>query len=182
MFKKCLFSSTNDTTLSDEDFLTVVVQIQAILNSRPIVKLSSDPNDVSALTPNQLLGGCLADGLPSADFLGVDGYRRSWSNIKLVLDNWWVRWSKEYLSGLQARQKWLKPHRNLQPGDLVLIIAEKVKRGKWPLGLITKTFPDSLGRVRTVELNTWKGGILSRDCRKLVLLEGALEENFVGTA
>ncbi|GFX86664.1 integrase catalytic domain-containing protein [Trichonephila clavipes] len=40
-----------NSILSHEEFLTLVVQIEAVLNSRPICPLSNVPNDVETLTP-----------------------------------------------------------------------------------------------------------------------------------
>jgi len=42
----------------------------------------------------------------------------------------------EYLPGLQERQIWMKPQRNLENGDLVLNKQDCVPRNQWPLGLV----------------------------------------------
>ncbi|XP_055951669.1 uncharacterized protein LOC129987753 [Argiope bruennichi] len=43
--------------LTYESFLTVINQIESILNSRPLTPLSSDVDDLSALTPGHFLIG-----------------------------------------------------------------------------------------------------------------------------
>ena len=52
------------------------------------------------------------------------------------------------------RSKWYVSRKNLSPGDIVMIVDTFTPRGKWPLGKITKTFPDSDGLVRTVLVKT----------------------------
>lgn len=47
--------STTSANLDDEGFHTVLCEVEAILNDRPITKLSEDPHDLEALTPNHLL-------------------------------------------------------------------------------------------------------------------------------
>ncbi|XP_029165684.1 uncharacterized protein LOC114936606 [Nylanderia fulva] len=44
-------------TLSQAEFATLLCQIEACLNSRPIAALSDDPSDLSALTPGHFLIG-----------------------------------------------------------------------------------------------------------------------------
>ncbi len=83
----------------------------------------------------------------------------------------WRRWLKEYLPELQRRQKWLKPRRNVSPGDIVLIVDQCSPRSAWPLGRIleVESNPDD-GYVRSVVLKT-KKSVLKRPIDKIVLLE-----------
>ena len=172
IFRSCFTSITQDIVLNDEDFLTVTCQISSIINHRPITKVSDDPNDFRALSPSQLMGGSIDASLAPSEFLNPIGFRKSLKNIQVVVDNWWKRWVKEYLTTLQLRQKWLKPARNLEIGDLVIIVDDNLRRNSWKMAIVTKHFPDSLGVVRTVEVRTSNGSRFVRDCRKLVLLEG----------
>lgn len=41
--------------LDEKGLHTVLCEVEVILNSRPITKASTDPNDLEALTPNHLL-------------------------------------------------------------------------------------------------------------------------------
>ena len=81
-------------------------------------------------------------------------------------------WLKEYLPILQELQKWFRPKRNVQVGDLVLTVQENVSHGQWPKGLIEEVFPDKRGHVRQVVVRTATAR-MRRDVRKICLLEGA---------
>jgi len=156
--------------LDDESLQTFFVEIESILNNRPLTPVSDDPNDFSALTPMSFLHGSIDPVFPLDVFIESDGYRRSWRRVQLLADRFWARWLKQYLPMLQLRQKWLQPTRNLRVGDLVLMKNEAVRRGNWPKALVTDIFPDQDGIVRRVRIRTAASSYL-RDVRKLCLLE-----------
>ena len=53
--RKVLNSTLKVQRLDEEGLHTVLCEVEAIINSRPITKASTDPNDLEALTPNHLL-------------------------------------------------------------------------------------------------------------------------------
>ncbi len=57
---------------------------------------------------------------PPGDFSDKDLYTKQWRQVQTLANQFWTRWSCEYLPCLQHKQKWTVPHRNLQVGDLVL--------------------------------------------------------------
>jgi hypothetical protein len=81
-------------------------------------------NDCSALTPNHLL--LLRQGPipPPGLFDGSDMYRKRWRHIQFLADQFWRKWINCYLPELQRRHKWVDQQRNLQIGDIVLIMGE----------------------------------------------------------
>ena len=158
--------------MTDETFTTFLIEVQRILNGRPITKVAADSRDVEALTPNAFLKGYLETSLPMGVFTKAEGYRKSWRLIGLLSDQFWSRWLKEYLPLLQQRQKWLYPECNLSVNDLVLIIGEQSHRGQWPKGIIEGTYPGPDGVVRSARVRTESSSIV-RDIRKLCLLEGS---------
>ena len=55
--KKALRAILGESRTTDEELLTAVVEVEGILNSRPLTYCSSDPNDENVLTPNHFLYG-----------------------------------------------------------------------------------------------------------------------------
>ncbi len=170
LVKKVLYSTLQQQCLDDESFHTILCEAEAILNDRPITKLSDDPNDLEALTPNHILQLRSKPFLPPGLFQKRDLYiRRRWRQVQYLSDLFWKRWIREYLPLLQERQKWRKPRRNFTVGDIVVIMDPTAPRGSWSLGKITQTYPDKKGFVRSVQLKT-KTGLLDRPVSKICLL------------
>jgi hypothetical protein len=110
---------------------------EAILNSRPLCQVSEDPQDMEASTPNHFLLHRKVTGLPPGIFVKEDGLlRKEWRKVQFLLQLFWQRWNKEYLPGLQPREKWFKEQRNVQEGDLVLLAEDNLKRNQWPMGRV----------------------------------------------
>ena len=150
---------------------TFLVEIEKILNDRPIKPVSIDLQDLEALTPNHiLLMGRNPSSAPDVFNKESDKLKARWKRIHLLADHFSQRWTKEYLPTLQERQKWLRPQLNFGVGDLVLMADRKTPRGYWPKALAKQTFPDSEGLVRQVVIRT-ADGVYRRDVRKLCLLE-----------
>ena len=81
-----------------------LAEIEKILNSRPITRVSSDPDDLEALTPNYML--LLRQNPCSApcELEDSDKFQASWKQVHILANEFWGRWVKEYLSMLQERQ------------------------------------------------------------------------------
>ena len=71
-----------------------------------------------------------------------------------MADQFWPRWTNEYLQTLQVRQKWQDVWQNLAVDDMVLLYDEHLPRRKWQLGGVTQVFPDANGKVRQVQVKT----------------------------
>lgn len=55
--KHQLYRVVGETRLTYEELYTVLKQVEACLNSRPLSPLSTDPNDLTPLTPGHFLIG-----------------------------------------------------------------------------------------------------------------------------
>ncbi|XP_035229444.1 uncharacterized protein LOC118201442 [Stegodyphus dumicola] len=74
--------------LTYEEFLTVLTQVEACMNSRPLCAMSSDPNDFSALTPGHFLIGAPLLAIPESDLSDVKSSRlKRWSLVQQTVCN-----------------------------------------------------------------------------------------------
>ncbi|XP_025193663.1 uncharacterized protein LOC112593485 [Melanaphis sacchari] len=156
--------------LTYEEFLTLTIRIEGILNSRPITPTSSDPHNLSVLTPGHFLIGQPIHAVPEPDITDVQVNRLNrWQLIQQCHQSYWKRWSHEYLSTLQSRQKWYKTSPNLAIGDMVIVEAPTRPPTEWRLGRVTEVYPEPDDVVRVVSVRT-QDGIYKRPVVKLVRL------------
>ena len=144
--------------LTHKGLSTVMAEVSAIINARPLTTISMDSNAPSQLTPAMILiQKVCSPHPPPGGFVDADLHRQQWSRVQHLANTFWERWRRKYLSTLQSCCKWQKGHPNVE-GDLVLLRDSQVKRNQWPMALVTKTFPASDGKVRKLELKVTRGG------------------------
>ncbi|XP_036142155.1 uncharacterized protein LOC118645385 [Monomorium pharaonis] len=170
-FKHHMRRTLGETLFTFEEFNTFVIEIEGVLNSRPLTALSSDPNDCLALTPAHFLIGTSLSDIPEVDLTDVPTNRLSiWKHIQKIKQNFWRRWSKEYLNELQQRTKWLNSHAScIKPGILVLIKDDNTAPLQWSMGRIVVVHPGDNNIVRVVTVNT-QNGTYKRNVRALAPL------------
>ena len=169
--RKILNAISSEQHLDDESFQTLMIEVESIINGRPLTKSSEDPKDEEPLTPNHLLLLNREPSLPPGIFDRNDLYtRRRWKQVQYLSDLFWKRWTREYLPLLQQRTKWMQPQRNISVDDVVLLLDESTPRNVWPIGRVIEVIPDSQGLVRRATIKTAKG-IFHRPIHKLCLLE-----------
>ena len=157
--------------LDEESFRTLMCEVDAIINSRPLTTASGEPGDLEPLTPNHILTTKSTVILPPpGKFQQNDVYMlRRWRRVQHLANLFWSRWKKEYLVVMQERSKWQNPQRNLVEGDIVLIREENVPRNFWSLALVLQVEPNGQGLVRSAVVKT-QATTLRRPVNKLILI------------
>ncbi|XP_076549167.1 uncharacterized protein LOC143306370 [Osmia lignaria lignaria] len=142
-------------TLTFEEFSTVLTEIGACLNSRPLCPLTSDTDDLNVLTPAHFLIGTASALVPDAEPSSAPENRLNrFQLLQRIRNQFWKRWSDEYLQHLQERGKWRDPTANFAVGQLVLMRDERYPPAKWHLGRVIEVHPGSDGLVRVVTVKT----------------------------
>ncbi|KAK9879018.1 hypothetical protein WA026_003831 [Henosepilachna vigintioctopunctata] len=141
--------------LTYEELNTLVARVEAVLNSRPLCPISTDPNDLSALTPGHFLTLEPLVTLPDPDYTNINLNRLSrWQLIVKLHRDFWNRWSREYLHTLQQRSKWNTQSNIAKIGDMVLIKKENSPPLTWTLGRIVQLFQGKDGVARVASVKT----------------------------
>lgn len=166
-FKHHLRRVIGEQKLTFEEFNTLLHQIEACLNSRPLISLTENPDD-DYLTPGHFLIGASLLTRPQTEPDNMCLTSR-WQMVQNMNKQFWKKWSSDYLQSLQSRTKWRKPTPNMKVDDIVLIKEDNIPPGKWLLGRITDVHPGKDGRVRVVTLKT-KNGVMKRPILKLTYL------------
>lgn len=156
--------------LTFEQLTTLLVHVEGCLNSRPLLALTDDHTDYPALTASHFLIGEPIIAPLAMDYTYTPMNRLNhFRCLQKLGQEFWSRWSKEIVTSMMHRSKWYDKQPNMKVNDIVLIKSENTPPTKWPIGRITKTYPDHKGEVRIVDV-LYNDTIVRRPIVKLVLL------------
>ncbi|XP_028163513.1 uncharacterized protein LOC114355056 [Ostrinia furnacalis] len=166
-----------NASLTFEELATLFTQIEAILNSRPLTPLSSDPTDPSPLTPGHFLIGRPLTSIPSLPITAKNPTR--YLRIEQLRQHFWDRWRREFIAELQLRTKWKRRQQDLHVGDLVILKEENLPPLHWRLARISRLYPGPDGISRVADVLTNKGTI-RRAINKMCIIPAIQEETKEG--
>ena len=177
-FKHHLKRVIGEQRMTFEELYTMLTQIEACLNSRPLHPLSCDPNDLTPLTPGHFLIGDALTAAPQLDLLDCRQNRLNrYQLIQQTVQHFWKRWHVEYLHELQQRSKWKSSAEDvLQVDTLVVIREDNTPPLQWHLGRILELHPssDNVVRVATIKV---ADGVIKRPVTRICVLPQAGKTN-----
>ena len=196
--KRALHRILGNAVLTFEEYTTVLYEISALINSRPITTVRDRGDEPEPVSPAMLLSGRSLIQVPPMYELKVDGKAPQLCQGRLrylekLKTYFWGRWQKEYLAELRevhSRRKVGHRLRQPVPGELMLVRNEKLPRGTWKVGRVDELKPGRDGQVRSVCVQVLKGKkrtrlgrikkikkiIINRSPQHLVPLEGCTED------
>ena len=157
---------------------TLIVEIEAVLNDRPLTHVSSDLSDPEPLTPSHLICGRRITSLPHTvvdeavdPTYGVRSVTELASRQSQLIQHFQSRWRREYLTSLREYHRWAGGSNKqvIKVGDIV-IIHDDTPRSEWKLATVEKLMTGSDGIVRAAEIRT-AGGRTNRPIARLIPLE-----------
>ena len=152
--KRAIHISIHDQRLSVPELLTLAYEVANVLNERPIGGLPGPSSDINLLTPNSLLLGRATAKNPGGwQPECKTGPSTRYNLIQELIDNFWNQWIKLCAPSLVIQKKWHTAHRNLRPGDVVLIVEKDSLRSEYRIAMVDKAYPGEDGKVRKVDLS-----------------------------
>ena len=159
---------------------TLIVEVEAILNDRPLTYLSDDPRDPQPLTPSDLLHGrrittlphtTVTEDLHDPDYGSTDSQmRKNAKRLSVLLKHFQGRWRYEYLTSLREFHKCQGNNsQTVKVGDVVQIHDEGSRLG-WRLAVIEELITGKDGLIRAASIRT-STGRTNRPIIKLYPLE-----------
>ncbi|GFS75880.1 integrase catalytic domain-containing protein [Trichonephila clavipes] len=170
LIKQHLLKTLKAAVLNFEELDTILCQIKACINSRPLYPLSSDPKDLQVLTPGHFLIGCPLLEFPDHSLTNQSlSINSRWSLLMKLKRMFWSRWQLCYLNTLQSRTKWMQGQKDLTVGSLVLIKNPASFSTRWTPGRIVATHPGADGICRVVTIQT-SSGVMTRPVSQVAVL------------
>lgn len=175
---------------------TTLTEIEAILNSRPLVYVGDEIDDKDILTPQHFLSLKKDHGLPVVGDIDEDlndptflpkkdsasTLLETWKKGNQHLNQFWNIWKDQYLTSLRERSQILMKHSHIQDskeakiGDVVQI-KENTPRGTWKIGRIIELIKNQDNIIRTAKVMTPNKTVLQRSLVHLYPLECNDESN-----
>ncbi|XP_018359963.1 PREDICTED: uncharacterized protein LOC108759145 [Trachymyrmex cornetzi] len=160
-----------NASLNYDEMSTVITEIEAILNSRPISPMSNDLNDVQALSPGHFLIGQPLNSYshPNLEDIQINRLSR-WQLVERLRQHFWQRWQIEYLNSLQGRSKWMNDKgQSLETGQLVIIQQSGLAPMQWLMGRVLSVNRSSDNKGRSAQIKT-SNGVVTRPLARLAIL------------
>ena len=161
--KRCLKKAVGKNCLTYDELLTLVIEVEAVLNSRPLSYVSSEDVE-EPLTPSHLLVGYRIMTLPDPSIPDDPDFSSSaksltcrMNHLTKLLQKFWRRWMKEYLLELREFHR-VRLEKGIDhtpmKGEVVTVYDEGHPRGMWRLGRIEDLIVGADEKIRGVYVRT----------------------------
>ena len=183
--------------MTEKQLITVLTEVEAVVNSRPLVYVGSDINSSFLISPmsflslnrNHFILDFTCSDHEDPEFKTTENISTAqqilerWKSGQRCLKQFWKIWRNEYLLSLRERgQIWHKKSKGAlaqvpKIGDVVLF-KEKLPWGQWKVGRINKLIKGRDQLVRSAKVMISSKKLLSRALNMLYPIEFPETEAF----
>ena len=187
--KRSIKKTVGRTSLNYDELNTLVVEVESLINSRPLTYIYDDEESIShPLTPSHLISGHKISTMPNDEYFEImsthNALTRRQRHHKHLLQQFSRQWKREYLISLCENSTTRSVNGNRSPitvGDIVILKNDSTSRAFWKLGKVEQLIPGRDGKVRSaiikVSSNNGKTQLLKRVIQHLVPIEVRPESN-----
>ena len=159
--KQPLKKTVGRSTLNYDELQTTMVEIEAIVNARPLTYVYDDEESVSTpLTPSHLITGRRITSAPSNQHFEVVSVNQTLTkrakHHQRLLHQFTKRWQHEYLLSLRERSNERCKKQNkespISVGDIVIVKSDLTKRTFWKLAKVQELLPGRDGQIRSAKV------------------------------
>ncbi|XP_035220808.1 uncharacterized protein LOC118193777 [Stegodyphus dumicola] len=166
--KNLLVRVLGKSSVTYEELLTVLCDVEATVNNRPLTYISNAADELRPLTPSNFLQDVKEIVTADLDHLDRNKLVKRERYCQELREQFRRRFWKEYLG--QLVQKAGTSDKIFKVGEVVLVGSENQKRINWPLAVIEELYPGRDGHVRVVKVKTPLGHLV-RPVQKIYPLE-----------
>ncbi|XP_046856152.1 uncharacterized protein LOC124449257 [Xenia sp. Carnegie-2017] len=188
--KRPLRKVVGRTNLTYDELHTIVVEIEGVINARPLTYVYDDEEAVSLpLSPSHLVYGRRITTMPNSEHFEIQSTYQSLTrkakHHKNLLQRFILQWRNEYLLALRE-QYTSKSRGNQNPeiavGDIVIIRNDQTKRIFWKVAKVEQLLQGGDGITRAAQVRVLRGDsshshLLRRSIRQLIPIEVHQEED-----
>ena len=176
--KRCLRKVIGRARLTYDELLTIIVETEMIINSRPLSYILSD-DLFEAITPSHLINGRRLLSIPDNFCRGNEDdedfevtrtiLTRRMKFIDRILTQFWNRWRSEYLLELHDAHRYgvgVANGTEIAVGDIVVVPSDEKCRGFWNIAKVEETIVRKDKKVRGTVIRVFTGGKRSKLLRR----------------
>ncbi|UYV78040.1 hypothetical protein LAZ67_15003294 [Cordylochernes scorpioides] len=135
--KKCLRATLDEVNPKDTTLLTALKSAENIVNRRPLTYVSSDPTEEDSLTPIIRGANDAGPSIPKLIEANNRDLREQWKRAQQLTNEFWIKWTRDYIPKLMTRRKWHHQTELIRTGDLVFFVDELHPRNMWKRGFVS---------------------------------------------
>ena len=188
--KRSLRKSIGRSHLTYEQLHTLIVEVEAIVNSRPLTYIADDQDGITgSLSPSHLINGRRITSMPNSEHFEVVSTYQSLTNKlkhhRHLLNQFTNQWRRDYLLNLRENHNLqMKTRRGrhdvIQIGDVVVLKSDTSKRVFWKLAIVKELLKGNDDQIRAavVTVADSRGGtkLLRRSIKHLYPIEVSTNE------
>lgn len=178
LVKRALRKTVNRKLLSYVQLETVIKEVEAVVNARPLVYVGGDIDSTISLSPKHFLTLNPNTGIPElepdnndTDYSPYESTAerllQTWKKGQKLLNLFWKVWRDEYLLSLRERTQSVLKSRRIQSHfspnvDEFVLIKDDIPRGCWRVGRVVSLVFSLDGCVRSAKVALSSGRVIAR--------------------